>query len=116
MSELTETVIVKRVGETQQVSEKFKKREVVVETKDENYPQTLLFQGVQDMCEKLDELRAGDDITIRYNLRGREYTDKAGKVSVFNTLQIWKFDINQTASAEQSQVPVNEEDVDDLPF
>jgi len=103
MSELAVTV--KRIGETQKITETFKKRDLVIETKDDKYPQILSFQAVKDMCEKLDELRIGDDITIYYNLRGKEYTDKDGKISVFNTLQIWKFDVNQTIATPTEDLP-----------
>jgi hypothetical protein len=108
MSELK--VVVKRIGKTQQITEKFKKRELVVDTKDEKYPQVLIFQGIQDMCEKMDELRIEDDITINYNLKGREYNAKDGSIGVFNTLEMLKFHINQTSAN------TIESDNDDLPF
>ena len=52
------------------VSEKFKKREIVITT-DETYPQQLVFQAAQDKCDLLNGLEVGQEITIHFNLRGK---------------------------------------------
>jgi hypothetical protein len=49
MSELKLEGKLIKIFETNQISEKFKKREFVIET-DEQYPQTVKFQLVQDSC------------------------------------------------------------------
>jgi len=85
------TATVKLIGTTQQVSEKFKKRELIV-TYSENptYPETIKFEATQDKVTILDGLNIGDQIEVHFNLRGREWTNKEGVVSVFNTLGVWK--------------------------
>jgi len=113
----------KSIGDTQQVSEKFKKRDlIVIEESNPNYPQVLQFQATQDKVNLLDELREGDEVTIHFNLNGREFT-KDGKTSVFNSLNIWKLDINKNSSGDtkpQYQAPLDvsnpNEDLDELPF
>jgi len=94
-----------RVGQTEVVSDKFKKRELIVEyAENPAYPQTLKFEASQDKCDKLDSLKVGDEINLSFNLNGREWTDKTGKVQVFNTLAIWKFEV-LTASAPEIEPP-----------
>jgi single-strand DNA-binding protein len=67
---------IKKIGETDQVSEKFKKREIVLTTEDEKYPQDVKFEFVQDKCALLDDFSEGDEATITFNLRGSEYNGK----------------------------------------
>lgn len=114
---------VHEVGTTWQVSETFKKRDLIVEyAENPTYPEYLRFEALQDKCDSLDELKAGDEVTVYFNLRGRPYTDKAGKTSYFNSLVIWKFDVNKT-TAQQATVQgattassANPSEDDDLPF
>jgi hypothetical protein len=92
----------------------FKKRAVVVTT-DEQYPQSILIQFVQDKCIILDKYNIGDSVEIDFNLKGREWTNPKGETVFFNTLQGWK--INKVNS-DQSTPPVteNKEPAEDLPF
>ena len=50
----------------------FRKREVVITTQ-EQYPQHLLIEFVQDRCELLDSFNVGENVKISINLRGREW-------------------------------------------
>lgn len=78
---------IKLIGETQQVSEKFKKRTVVVTTPDEKYPQDIAMDFNQDAGSKLDDFNVGDEVTVSFNLRGSEWKDK-----YFVNLTGWKID------------------------
>jgi single-strand DNA-binding protein len=84
----TVTGTVYSIGQTQQISDKFSKREIAVTTS-ETYPQTILFQFSNDKCSLLDNVRIGDNVTISYNLRGRIWTDKNGVEKIFNTIDGW---------------------------
>lgn len=98
-----------RVGETVNVSDKFKKRELVIET-DEKYPQSVPLEFVQDKTEMLDGINEGDTVTVSYNLRGREWNGK-----YYVNVQGWRLEKNGSAPA-----PVVENDPvqadDNLPF
>src|SRR6476646_1651597 len=114
---------VHEVGKTHQVSETFKKRDLIIEyAENPTYPEYVKFEAIEDKCESLDELKAGDDVTVFFNLRGRPWTDKAGKTSYFNSLVIWRFNVNQTTSgtaptyAPPIDVSSNPSEDDDLPF
>jgi hypothetical protein len=79
---------IKFIGSTQQVSEKFSKREIVVST-DEQYPQHISIEFNQDKCAILDKYSVGDDVEVGINLRGREWTNPQGETKYFNSIQGW---------------------------
>jgi hypothetical protein len=81
------------IFETKQVSERFTKREFVVELSDNpKYPQMVLFQLTGDRCNQLDEFRVGDSVRIDFSLRGREWRNPQGEVKYFNSLDVWKLE------------------------
>ena len=81
------------IFETKQVSERFRKREFVVEIGDNpRYPQLVLFQATGDRCQELDGLAEGDDVRIEFSLRGREWRAGNGEVKYFNSLDVWKIE------------------------
>lgn len=97
MSSNTATGYVLQVGPTEQKSEKFRCRQLVLKTDaNSQYPQEVAFQLSQDRCELADNLREGQLVTVHYNLRGRRW-EKDGKVAYFNTLDVWRIE----AAAEQ---------------
>jgi len=104
---------VKLVGQTEQVSDKFKKRELVITTNDNpTYPQHISVQCTNDKCVMLDNLSIGTEVSLEINLRGREWTSPKGEVKYFNTIECWKVDIIGTAPNMKTLPPV----IDDMPF
>ena len=123
---------------TQQVSDKFRKREFVIEyAENSQYPEFIKLELVQDKCELLDKFAVGQEVEVMFNLKGRRWTDAKGEVKYFNSLQAWKINAagagNKTAAggngapakAESAQparpyadwAPNGEGNVaDDLPF
>ena len=83
---------------TKQVSERFQKREFVVEIADGKYPQFVLFQLTGDRCAQLDEHRVGDSVRVTFNLRGREWRSPQGETKYFNSLDVWKLESAQAAT------------------
>jgi hypothetical protein len=79
---------IKFIGSTQQVSEKFSKREIVVTT-DEQFPQHISIEFNQDKCAILDKYSVGDDVEVGINLKGREWTNPQGETKYFNSIQGW---------------------------
>ena len=76
----------------QQVSEKFKKREMILEVIDGQYPEHLKFEYVQDKTSLLDAFKVGDEATISFNLKGKGYSNKHGQMMYFTSLQGWKIE------------------------
>jgi len=116
---------VHEVGATQQVSETFKKRDLIVEyAENPTYPEYIRFEALQDKCALLDTFKAGDEVEVFFNLRGRPWTDKTGKTSYFNSLVIWRINAiaagAPAAAAPAYAAPVDVSNAsgedDDLPF
>ncbi len=75
--------------DTVEVSDSFKKRDIVVKT-DDQYPQEILIQFVQDKTTILDNFEIGDTVEVSINLRGRSWTSPQGEVKYFNTVEGWR--------------------------
>jgi hypothetical protein len=107
----------------QNVTETFKKRELVVEyAENPQYPEYIKFEALQDKVNLFDNLKVGDPVEVFFNLRGRPWTDRNGKTAYFNTLVVWRVNVisgSQTEGQPQYAPPVDisstPED-DDLPF
>lgn len=118
---------IKMIGKTQQISASFKKRELVITT-EEQYPQHILVEFVQDKCDLLDRFNPGQSVKVAINLRGREWVNPQGETKYFNSIQGWKIENLQqeangaglppmpAADAFEPAANFNEEDHDDLPF
>jgi single-strand DNA-binding protein len=76
----------------QVISDKFKKREFVVETSD-NYPQKIKMQFVNDKCYLGEKLIIGGEVTAYINLKGREYTKKDGGIDYILSAECWKITV-----------------------
>lgn len=76
-----------RVFDTEQKTESFQAREFVIETIDTQYPQVIKFQLTQDKCALIDNYSVGDQLTVHFDLRGREWNEK-----FFTNLNAWKIE------------------------
>jgi hypothetical protein len=84
----------------------FKFRNLILTTQ-EQYPQTIEIQFVQDKCGILDSYTAGDNVKVGINIRGKEWVSpQTGEPKYFISIQGWK--INKEG--------VNEIEVSDMPF
>lgn len=124
--------------ETQKVSDRFQKREFVLEIKSTGntgyeFVDFIKFQATQDRCSLLDQFNVEDMVKVSFNLRGRKW-EKDGQVSYFTNLEAWRIEKVQaqnhapessTPSADSlpdqdapfpSQAPENDSGFDDLPF
>ena len=119
---------IKLIGETQTFgSNGFRKREVVVTT-EEQYPQHIMIEFVQDKTDSLNSYQVGQQVKVSINLRGREWTNPQGEVKYFNSIQGWRIEALQQEAATDNMPPVppmdafepagelNKDDHDDLPF
>jgi len=106
-----------KIDSEQVISDKFKKREFVVETMDD-YPQLLSIQLTQDRTGLIDIFNVGDEVTVSINLRGRKWTNKEGVDKFFNTIEAWRIEgaTEQVSGQATEQVSGQAEEVGDLPF
>ena len=77
------------IFETKQVSQRFTKREFVV-------------QLSGDRCSMLDDMRVGDEVRIEFSLRGREWRSPNGEVKYFNSLDVWKIEPARAGRSQSS--------------
>lgn len=107
--------VVKVIKPTQQVSEKFSKREfVVTDNSDTQYPQDIMFELTQDKTSVLDSVMEGQEVEVSFNLRGREWKSPQGEVKYFNTLNAFKVD---TIGATPVAIAISSNsDDEELPF
>jgi Domain of unknown function (DUF3127) len=79
------------IFDAQQVTERFRKREFVLELDaDGRYPQYVLFQLTGDRCEALEGFSVGDPVRVEFSLRGREWKSPRGETKFFNSLDVWQ--------------------------
>jgi hypothetical protein len=110
-----------------QVSDKFRKREFVIEKKESGggavFVDYVKFQLIQDKCDLINESFLQEEVKIWFNLKGNRW-ERDGKVNYFTNLDAWK--IERTSSSDREQInpsqstiedtqPENEE-MSDLPF
>ena len=116
---------IKKIDETKEFGTSgFKKREIVITT-DEQYPQHILIEFVQDKCTLLDSYQVGQEVKIAFNLRGREWINPEGVAKYFNSLNGWRIEAAQSSTPPPMAPPANLEEIDtdsdsnepdDLPF
>ena len=107
---------IKKIEETKTFGDKgFRKRELVLTT-DEQFPQMLLVEFVQDKCDILDKYKVDDNVKISINLRGREWINPEGEAKYFNSIQGWRIENLQDGASADNQPKTEAEKEDDLPF
>lgn len=118
---------IKMIDETKTYgSNGFRKRELVVTT-EEQYPQHIMIEFVQDKTELLNNFQVGQNVKVSINLRGREWVNPQGETKYFNSIQGWRLEnMDQAVSNDIPPMPpadafepatdFKEEDHDDLPF
>ena len=90
--ELKGTVL--KVGQTEQRSESFKTRQLILKTdSDTQYPQEISIEFNQAKAELLDVVREGSEVKVSTNLNGRKWTNKEGKDLWFNSINAWKIEV-----------------------
>lgn len=120
---------IKVISAEQQVSPTFRKKELVVTT-DEQYPQSIMIEFVQDKSDLLNNFSVGQDVKVSINLGGREWVNPQGETKYFNSIKGWRIEKVGDAVAPSAQAAppmpaaaafppatsLNEEEPDDLPF
>ncbi len=117
---------IEKIFETQTVGNSgFRKREVILRT-EEQYPQYLKIEFVQDKTSLLDNFKPGDEVSISINLRGRKWVNPEGETIYFNSIQGWRIMKSEPAFGEDVPPPLPEDfpsaddistpEDDDLPF
>lgn len=105
--ELTGKIL--EIYEAQQVSEKFRKREFVLELAEEIngniYTNFAKLQLVQAKCDIINNYKRGDVVRVSFNVKGNSYVDKKdGLTKYITNLDAWRIEYAANA-ATQSPAP-----------
>jgi hypothetical protein len=114
------------ISPVNQVSDKFKKREFVIEKKEAGgsavFVDYIKFQLIQDKCDLINESYLNEEVKIWFNLKGNKW-ERDGKVNYFTNLDAWK--IEKTSGAKDQDtpshitledIPPENDELSDLPF
>jgi hypothetical protein len=105
------------VGNVEVVSEKFQKRELILEySENPEYVEYIKFEASQKKVDILDGIKVGDTVEAHFNLKGRGWKDKSGKQNYTNTLALWRIvKVDGEQAMSSANVGFNDES-GDLPF
>ena len=115
------------ISPVNQVSDKFKKREFVIEKKETGgsavFIDYIKFQLIQDKCDLINESFINEEVKIWFNLKGNKW-ERDGKINYFTNLDAWK--IEKAFSQDRDQdapthttledIPPEIDELSDLPF
>ena len=129
MAQVTISGSIKVVGKTQQISEKFSKRELVVTEQGGQFPKYIPIEFKQDKTSLLDAFNPGDEVSVTCFVDGREWTGKDGVTKYFLSLSGNRIERSGAAAPSASgggyqaapppsvaDMPAAASDEDDLPF
>jgi hypothetical protein len=115
------------ISPVNQVSDKFKKREFVIEKKESGgaavFIDYIKFQLIQDKCDLINDSFLNEDVRIWFNLKGNKW-EHDGKINYFTNLDAWKVEKTSTAIKDQNipshttleDIPPENDELSDLPF
>jgi hypothetical protein len=108
------------IFETKQITERFQKRDFVIETADNPiYPQLVILQLTGERCTVLDGFALNQMVNVEFNVRGREWKSPSGEIKYFNSLDAWTIESdekNQHAAEESTAPETPWPPDDDIPF
>jgi len=110
-----------------QVSDKFRKREFIIEKKESGggavFVDYIKFQLIQDKCDLINESFLNEEVRIWFNLKGNKW-ERDGRINYFTNLDAWKIEKVSAQGKEadtQSRttledIPPENDELSDLPF
>jgi hypothetical protein len=116
------------ISPVNQVSDKFKKREFVIEKKESGasavFVDYIKFQLIQDKCDLINESYLNEEVKIWFNLKGNKW-ERDGKINYFTNLDAWKIERASSQVHDQNvsssrpaleDIPPENDELSDLPF
>jgi hypothetical protein len=116
------------ISPVNQVSDKFKKREFVIENKESGggavFVNYIKFQLIQDKCDLINESFLNEEVKIWFNLKGNKW-ERDGKINYFTNLDAWKIERASSQGHGQNvsssrpvleDIPPENDELSDLPF
>lgn len=94
--------LVKTIFEVKHFKNVFQKREILLLT-EEQYPQKIIIEFIQDKVKILDFVVEGDRIKVFINLKGRKWISSDGTEKYFNSIQGWKIEKLERESESEGE-------------
>ena len=97
----------------QQINERFKKREFVIEKEEKGFTELLKFQLVQDKTDLIEPYNVGEIVTVHFNLKGNKWKD-----SYFVNLNAWRISRDggsNTSNNSSPTPPPAQDNFNDMP-
>ncbi len=116
------------ISPVNQVSDKFRKREFVIENKESGgsavFVNFIKFQLIQDKCDLINESFLNENVKIWFNLKGNKW-ERDGRINYFTNLDAWKVERASSQGHDQNvseshppleDLPPENDELSDLPF
>lgn len=94
--------LVKNIFDVKYLKNGFKKREIILLT-EEQYPQKLIIEFIQEKVKLLDFIVEGDKIKVFINLKGRKWISSNGTEKYFTSIHGWKIEKYSNISESESE-------------
>ncbi|WGH25307.1 MAG: DUF3127 domain-containing protein [Candidatus Shikimatogenerans bostrichidophilus] len=92
---------IKNILEVQEFKNNFKKKSIILIT-DEQYPQNIIIDFIQDKIDLLNYININDKVKVYINIKGREWINRDGSTKYFNSIQAWKIEKVQDSKWDNS--------------
>ena len=89
------TGTIKEIFEVQTFANDFKKKEFLLTTENDKYPQNIIFGCLKDKIELLESIKAGDTVKVHFDISCREWNEK-----YFVNLNAWKIETQSKSTAD----------------
>jgi hypothetical protein len=111
--------VVTNVGNEEVISDKFKKKNLVVQYNGGRFPKIICFEFTNDKIDALENVQSGQEVEVSFDVESREWNGK-----FFTSARGWKVENvgGQAQAAPQAQAatpaksPVMDAEDDSLPF
>lgn len=116
----TLTGTIKKIFELQTFPSGFSKREFVVTSTADRFPQDIKFDCLKEKADILNSVKEGDEVTVHFDLGGREYNGR-----YFVNVNAWKLEAGKGSGSAGGPASADEpedtrdygaDDVDEVPF
>ncbi|BDT61573.1 MAG: hypothetical protein RDO_1010 [Flavobacteriales endosymbiont of Rhyzopertha dominica] len=82
---------IKDIFNTQIFKNNFKKKSLILIT-EEQFPQNIIIDFIQDKIELLNNFKINDIVKIYINIKGKEWINNEGITKYINSIQGWKIE------------------------
>jgi hypothetical protein len=100
------------IYDTVNISDTFKKREFVIEKKENDFIDYVKFQVTQDRVSMLDDFKVDDEVKVTFNIRGNRW-ERDGNVNYFTNLGAWR--IEKLSGTPESGIDAPFPEANDMP-